>query len=224
MLCFGELPEYFAVYFQSNQQRCPDVVFIASTNTNVSGDIWRIWSVVQLGSNCNYTVFIVSHNEAGEMNSTGTLLISSEAHVYNICMSIWYILIPCIGTTVILVTVYQLRDEITVLCVFRHTLSNMCYVQLVSDVMSGFHEGQHLEGEGGASHSFTDLMSGTYTVLVYGLGREETSCSPPHDPDYVTVVSVTASQHASVTSVPVITHEPGVIVYTHIMHTLHIRF
>ena len=38
--------------------------------------------MVQLGSNCNYTVFIVSHNEAGEMNSTGTLLISSEAHVY----------------------------------------------------------------------------------------------------------------------------------------------
>ena len=121
----------------------------------------------------------------------------------------------------ILVTVYQLRDEITVLCVFQHTLSNMCYVQLVSDVMSGFNKGQHLEGGGGASHSFTGLMSGTYTVLVYGLGREETSCSPPHDPDYVTVVSVTGSQHASVTSVPVVTHEPGVIVYTHNAHTTH---
>ena len=117
--------------------------------------------------------------------------------------------------------IHQANDGVDVLCSFQHTLAKSCYVQLVSGT---FHEGQHLEGEGGASHSFTDLMSGTYTVLVYGLGREETSCSPPHDPDYVTVVSVTASQHASVTSVPVMTHEPGVIVYTHIMHTLHIQF
>ena len=74
MLCFGELPEYFAIHYESNQRHCPDVVSIA--NTTASGDIWQIWSVVQLGSNCNYTVRVVSRNEAGEMNFTGTLSIS----------------------------------------------------------------------------------------------------------------------------------------------------
>ena len=115
-----------------------------------------------------------------------------------------------IGTTLILVNVNQANDGVDVLCSFQYALAKSCYVQLVSDT---FHEGQYLEGEGEAiaSHSFTGLNSGTYTVLVYGLSREETSCSPPHDPDYVTVVSVTAiaSQHTSVASVPVITHEPG---------------
>ena len=76
VLCLGELPEYFTVYYESNLQHCPDVDSIASLDTTASGDIWQIWSVVQLGSNCNYTVHIVSHNEAGEMNSTGTLSIS----------------------------------------------------------------------------------------------------------------------------------------------------
>ena len=111
-----------------------------------------------------------------------------------------------IGTTLISVNVNQANDGVDILCSFQHTLAKSCYVQLVSDM---FHEGQYLEGEGEASHSFTGLNSGTYTVLVYGLGREETSCSPPHDPDYVTVVSVTANQHISVASVPMITHEPG---------------
>ena len=110
----------------------------------------------------------------------------------------------------------------------------MCYIQLVSDVMSGFHAGQYLEGEGEASHRFTGLMSGTYTVLVYAVRRGETSCSPPHDPDYVTVASVTAGQHTPVTSihVPVITHTPGVYIHnciydtqaahSHSYHTTHL--
>ena len=37
------------------------------------------------------------------------------------------------------------------------------------------------------SHMFTDLVSGTYTVLVYGLSnRDEALCSLTHsDPDYI---------------------------------------
>ena len=117
-----------------------------------------------------------------------------------------------VGTTVILVNVHQWNDGVDVSCIFRHTLSDKCYVQLVSGVMGGFHKGEYLEGEEEASHSFTGLVSGTYTVLVFGLEREETSCSPPDDPDYITVVSVSALQQTSVTSVPVITHEPSMII------------
>ena len=112
----------------------------------------------------------------------------------------------------ILVNVHQWNDGVDVSCIFQHTLSDKCYVQLVSCVMGGFHEGEYLEGEEEASHSFTDLVSGTYTVLVYGLEREKISCSPPDDPDYITVVSMSALQQTSLTSVPVITQEPSMIV------------
>ena len=103
--------------------------------------------------------------------------------------------------------VHQWNDGIHVLCVFQHTLSDKCYVQLVSTIMGGFHEGEYLEGEEEASYSFTNLASGTYTVLVYGLKRE-VSCLPPHDPDYITVVSVnTSQQQTPVTSFPTSTHD-----------------
>ena len=103
--------------------------------------------------------------------------------------------------------IHQWTDEVYVSCIFPHTLSDMCYVQLVSDIMNGFHEAEYLEGEEEASHRFTGLVPGTYTVLVYGLGKEEVSCLLPRDPDYITVVNVITTKHASVTSAPVITPE-----------------
>ena len=65
--------------------------------------------------------------------------------------------------------VQQFSGGIHVRCIFQHTLSEKCYVQLVSDIMNGFNDREYLEGENKASHMFTDLVSGTYTVLVYGL-------------------------------------------------------
>ena len=113
------------------------------------------------------------------------------------------------GTTVILVTVHQWTNQVIVSCTFQHTLSDKCYVQVVSDIMNGFHEGEYLEGEEDASHSFTGLVPGTYSILVYGVGREEVSCSLHRDPDYITVVNVNTTEHAAVTTVPVITPEPS---------------
>ena len=71
---------------------------------------------------------------------------------------------------------------------------------IVTDALSGFHEGEYLEGEERASHSFTGVLPGTYTVLIYGLDREEVSFSPPDGPDYVTVVSVSGPQETPVPS------------------------
>ena len=122
-----------------------------------------------------------------------------------------YTLYIFIGTTVIVANVHQWNDEVTVLCVFQHTLSKMCYVQLVSDVMRGFYKRVYIEGEEEASHTFTGLMSGTYTVLVYGLERGEATCSPP-EPDYVTVVYVNTTLHTSET----LTLTPGITSMSHV--------
>ena len=105
--------------------------------------------------------------------------------------------------------VHQWTDEVDVSCIFHHTLSDKCFVQLVSDIMDGFHEAANLEGEEKASYRFTDLVPGTYIVLVYGLGIEDVSCSLSRDPDYITVVNVITTSYTSesVTSAPVITSE-----------------
>ena len=102
------------------------------------------------------------------------------------------------------VEVEELEGEVVVRCVFTHTLSERCYVQLVSSkVEGGFHEGRCVEGEGEGVHRFLGLLPATYTVLVYGLvaaEREENSCSPAaRDPDYITVVAVHGFQPTSAT-------------------------
>ena len=73
-------------------------------------------------------------------------------------------------------------------------------MQIVTDAVSGFHEGEYLEGEDRASHSFTGLWPGTYTVLVYGMDREEVFISPLDGPDYVSLVSVGGPQETPVTT------------------------
>lgn len=104
----------------------------------------------------------------------------------------------------ILVYVDQWNDRIDVLCMFQHTLSDKCYIQLVMD---WFHKGDYVEGAVEANYSFTGLESGTYTVLVYGLESGVEHCLPPGDPDYITVVSVSATNLQ--TPVPTITKEPS---------------
>ena len=76
------------------------------------------------------------------------------------------------GTRVLTVEVVELEGEVVVRCVFRDTLSQRCYVQLVSsEVEGGFQEGGCVEGEGEEGvHRFPGLLPVTYTVLVYGLG------------------------------------------------------
>ena len=93
--------------------------------------------------------------------------------------------------------VQELEGVVVVRCVFRHTLSKRCYVQLVSGVEGGFYEGGCVEGEGEASLRFPGLSPATYTVLVYGL---EISCSyGGGTPDYITVVTVSGPCPTSVT-------------------------
>ena len=94
-------------------------------------------------------------------------------------------------------------------CTFQYTLSEKCYVQLVSDVMDGYHEGVYLEGETEASHNFTGLLSGTYVILVYGLRGDSTACPPLGGPDYITVANVTTSELTSNTPLPSVTHKIG---------------
>lgn len=94
------------------------------------------------------------------------------------------------GTRVIKVEVKVLKEEVVVRCVFRHTLSERCYIQLVSsELKEKFHKGECVVGKEQASHSFPDLLLAIYTVLVYGLAAGEELCSPG-GPDYITLVTV----------------------------------
>ena len=90
------------------------------------------------------------------------------------------------------VEVEVLKEEVVVRCVFRHTLSERCYIQLVSSELNEkFHKGECVVGKEQASYSFPDLLPATYTVLVYGLAAGEEPCSPnAGGPDYITLVTV----------------------------------
>ena len=110
------------------------------------------------------------------------------------------------------VAVQEMEGEVVVRCVFRHTLSERCYVQLVSSEMEeGFNQGGCVEGEGEGEgvHRFSGLLPASYTVLVYGLAaaeREEDSCSPTAGgPDYISVATVSGPHSSSSTSQPSLT-------------------
>ena len=76
-LCYWEYPAYFDVYYESTQQHCSNTSSVVTSESPESGNIWQIVSVVQLGDNCNYTVYnIVSRNEAGKTDSIGSLSLS----------------------------------------------------------------------------------------------------------------------------------------------------
>ncbi|CAI8028058.1 hypothetical protein GBAR_LOCUS15991 [Geodia barretti] len=189
VLCFQEHLKLY--YNSSTQEQCPSVVSVVSPELT-PGDIWLIQSEVVLERDCNYTVNVASPSEA---------LDSSR--------------IFSINTRVVRVEVGELEGEVVVRCVFRDTLSQRCYVQLVSsEVEGGFQEGGCVEGEGEGVHRFPGLLPATYTVLVYGLGagEGEDSCSPaPGDPDYITVATVHGPHPSSVNNQPSPTDRPLVI-------------
>ncbi|CAI8007696.1 hypothetical protein GBAR_LOCUS5341 [Geodia barretti] len=185
VFCHGELPETFVVHYSSTQTHCPPVVSVEASELTPDKEALLIKSEVALGRDCDYTVHLTSRNGAGDTNSTGTLSIS---------------------TRVLIVEVVELEGEVVVRCVFRDTLSQRCYVQLVSsEVEGGFQEGGCVEGAGEGVHRFPGLLPATYTVLVYGLvaGGLEDSCSPaPGDPDYITVATVHDPHPSSVNNQP----------------------
>ena len=76
VLCFRD---YVTLYYGSTQKGCPDVVSVVSPElltTEGEVSVWQIESVVELGENCEYTLYLTSRNAAGETNSSGSLSIS----------------------------------------------------------------------------------------------------------------------------------------------------
>jgi hypothetical protein len=190
VLCFQE---HLKVYYNSStREQCTSVVSVVSPELT-PGDIWLIQSEVVLERDCNYTVHVTSDSGAHkDLDSSGVF---------------------SINTRVVGVEVSEVEGEVVVRCVFRHTLSQRCYVQLVSsEVEGGFQEGGCVEGEGEGVHRFPGLLPTTYTVLVYGLaaGGGEDSCSPaPGDPDYITVATVYGPRPSSVNNQPLVTSLKG---------------
>ena len=76
-----------------------------------------------------------------------------------------------------------------------------------------FYDGEYLEGDEEASHSFTRLQPAKYTVLIYGMEREMRSFSLPDGPDYVTVVNVNGFQDLPVPSFPSETLKPSMTTF-----------
>ena len=83
------------------------------------------------------------------------------------------------------VDVEVVRGGVVVRCGFQDTLSEKCFVQLVSGAHGGYYEEKCLEGGRDASYTFTGLVSATYTVLVYGLDSQESSCLPSSHHNYI---------------------------------------
>ena len=113
--------------------------------------------------------------------------------------------------------VIEREGEVVVRCEFRDTLSQRCYVQLVSsEVEGGFLQGGCVEGEGALR--FPGLLPATYTVLVYGVaGGGEESCSPaPGDPDYISVATVYGPRPSTVPTQPSVTDS------TLVLHTVYL--
>ncbi|CAI8019347.1 hypothetical protein GBAR_LOCUS11635 [Geodia barretti] len=185
VLCFLD---YSNMYYSSTQKHCPSAVSVVFPELAPDSGIWLIDSEVALGKDCDYTVHLTSHNEAGGTNSTATLSIS---------------------TRVLIVEVEEFEGGVLVRCVFRHTLSERCYVQLVSsEVEGGFQVGWCVEGEGEGVHRFSSLLPATYTVLVYGMVAEGgvDTCSPvAGEPDYITVTTVGRPHPSPVATQPSLT-------------------
>ena len=115
------------------------------------------------------------------------------------------------------VGVEVVRGGVVVRCGFQDTLSEKCFVQLVSGAHGGYYEGECLEGGREASHVFTGLVATTYTVLVFGLDSHEAYCLPSARHDYITVITV-----MNETLTPPVTLLPTVTQHTseNIMQTL----
>ena len=136
---------------------------------------------------------------------TQCILLLSPVGTFSYCFS---------GTRVLRVELEEMVRGVVVRCVFRHTLSERCYVQLVSsEVEGGFYQGGCVEGEGEGVHRFSDLFPASYTVLVYGLAAAETeedSCSPTaRNPDYISVATVSGPHPSSPTPQPSVTGQKG---------------
>ena len=96
------------------------------------------------------------------------------------------------------------QKGVNIRCVFKQAQSAKCYVQLISDVLGGYHEGKCLEEEG---HNFVNLVAGIYTLLVYTQeDRQYLVCSPTFKYDYITVFTVTKSQITQITPTATITY------------------
>lgn len=78
VLCLGQRPNHFDIYYSSDQLHCPGEVVDHSPKSSQSGNLWQIESLVQLQTDCNYTVRIVALNGAGATNSSGILSFSER--------------------------------------------------------------------------------------------------------------------------------------------------
>ena len=70
VVCFGKHPEYYTVYFESEQENCS--TFISKDLKATQQGLFPSLDVnANLAAGCVYTIIIEAKNEAGQANSTG---------------------------------------------------------------------------------------------------------------------------------------------------------
>ena len=80
---FGEIPEYYMVYFESGQDNCFPFKS-EDLKATQSGLISKLDAIAFLGADCVYTVEIEAKNGAGQANSTGRKI--TIGRVWNHCV------------------------------------------------------------------------------------------------------------------------------------------
>ena len=147
VVCPGELPEYYVIYFESEQGECP-AFKSEDLKITQSGHISRLDTTAYLGNDCVYTVIIEAKNGAGHVNSTGRKITIGRALISLCCRSTLYCGIFTIGTTPVLVDIQYSQERLNISCSFNHTLYRTCLVQVIESV-TGFYDAVYAARAGG---------------------------------------------------------------------------
>lgn len=94
-----------------------------------------------------------------------------------------------LGTAPVQAHIEYTGDELNISCLFKYTLHQSCLVQVIESE-TGFYDALFLDDEESESahHTLIGLPSGTYTILIHGVGAEDSSLA--NRPDYFTVIKL----------------------------------
>ena len=185
-MCAGELSEKYLVYFETeyNIVRCLDFVTgLLETDSNHCTLSFGI--DMEDIHNCVYNITVEMINGAGRTNSSGSITLCKGLHVHYNGSLCGLISDTDMTHSGLQTNIQVVRNDVSVLCTFAYTVLHQCYILVIGNT---YYEAVLLEGEKSANHTFTNLQSGIYTILIYSV-EEGYFFIPTDKPDYFTIVT-----------------------------------